>query len=778
MLLSKMRWEYEHPSEEKVKSLSENLNISALTASLLVKRGLEEVEEARSFLFDQKADFYDPFLLKGMKEAVERINQAIEEQESIVIFGDYDADGVTSTSVLLHTLKERSAKVDFYIPDRFKEGYGPNEQAFRYIKEQGASLVITVDTGIAAVNEARIAKEIGLDLIITDHHEPSEELPEALAIVHPKQPGCEYPFKELAGVGVAFKVAHALLGELPVHLLDLAAIGTIADLVPLHDENRWLAKKGLMQLRQSNRPGLKALMKEAGASLEEANEETIGFQIAPRLNAVGRIEQADPAVHLLMTEDTAEAEELARFVQELNKERQKIVSSITEEAIQMVKEADHDDQPAIVVAKAGWNPGVVGIVASKLTDTFSRPAIVLGIDEETQMAKGSARSIPGFDLFFHLNKCRDILPHFGGHPMAAGMTLQADNVPLLRERLNQYANETLTEEDFIPIQRVDAVCKLDEMTVEAIEEVGLLSPFGMHNPKPFIMIQDVKLEDIRTIGANHHHIKMSLKDEDKLLDCVGFHQGGLKDEVVPGSHLSVIGEISINEWNNRKKPQLMLKDVRVDEWQLFDLRGKTDWVKKIAALDSEKRLVLCFDEETTHDVDVLNIPIHLVKADNVSAFDLQDKYVVFADVPEDAHILKQLLENQKPARIYTVFQRKEDHFMSSFPSRDQFKWFYGFLLQRGSFPLKEQGMALAKHRGWTKDTIIFMTKVFFELGFVKIESGVLSIVLDAPKKDLTASTSYTAKQRLMELDQTLTYSSAKELKEWLNSMMSEVSPVL
>ncbi|MEI4790759.1 single-stranded-DNA-specific exonuclease RecJ [Bacillus sp. FJAT-53060] len=777
MLLSKMRWEYEHPSEEKVISLSENLNISALTASLLVKRGLEEVEEARSFLFDQKAECHDPFLLKGMKETVERINKAIEEQESIVIFGDYDADGVTSTSVLLHTLKERSAKVDFYIPDRFKEGYGPNEQAFRYIKEQGASLVITVDTGIAAVNEARIAKEIGLDLIITDHHEPSDELPEALAIVHPKQPGCEYPFKELAGVGLAFKVAHALLGKLPVQLLDLAAIGTIADLVPLHDENRWLAKKGLVQLRQSNRPGLKALMREAGATLEEANEETVGFQIAPRLNAVGRIEQADPAVHLLMTEDMDEAVELARFVQELNKERQKIVSTITEEAIQMVEAVDGDEF-AIVVAKAGWNPGVVGIVASKLTDTFSRPAIVLGIDEETQMAKGSARSIPGFDLFFHLSKCRDILPHFGGHPMAAGMTIQADDVPLLRERLNQYANEMLTEEDFIPIQRIDAVCKIDDITVQAIEEVGMLSPFGMLNPKPFIMIEDAKIEDIRTIGANHHHIKMSLKDEDKLLDCVGFHQGELKEELVSGSHISVIGEISINEWNNRKKPQLMLKDARVDEWQLFDLRGKKDWAQNVSTLDPDKCLVICFDEETKHEAELVDIPIHLIHAENVSTFEVHDKYVVFCDVPADAHLIELLLENQKPARIYTVFQRKVDHFMSAFPSRDQFKWFYGFLLKRGSFPLKEQGMELAKHRGWTKDTIIFMTKVFFELGFVRIENGVLSIVRDAPKKDLTASSSYTAKQRLMELDQTLTYSSAKELKEWLNSMMSEVSPVL
>lgn len=393
-----MRWDVQTPDKEKVEQLAGRLGITPLAASLLVMRGYDTADKASSFLYGNDARFHDPYLLKDMEKAVRRIKQAISDQEKIMIYGDYDADGVTSTTVLLQMLKKCSAQADFYIPDRFKEGYGPNEAAFRGIKESGYSLIITVDTGIAGVHEAEVAKELGIDLIITDHHEPGPVLPDAYAIIHPKQPGCGYPFKELAGVGVAFKLAHALNGELPEDLLDLCAIGTIADLVPLHDENRQIAKRGMEQFRKTKRPGLKALAKIAGAEIHNADEETIGFQIAPRLNAVGRIEQADPAVYLLNTEDEREAEELAEDINALNKERQKIVNQMTEEAVQMIEE-EGLDQPVIVVARPGWNPGVVGIVASKLVERFYRPAIVLGVDEEKGIAKGSARSIKGFDLF-------------------------------------------------------------------------------------------------------------------------------------------------------------------------------------------------------------------------------------------------------------------------------------------------------------------------------------------------------------------------------------------
>ncbi|MEC1198636.1 single-stranded-DNA-specific exonuclease RecJ, partial [Bacillus paralicheniformis] len=543
MLASKMRWDVQTPDKEKVEQLAGSLGITPLAASLLVMRGYDTADKAASFLNGKDAVFHDPYLLKDMEKAVQRIKQAISDQEKIMIYGDYDADGVTSTTVLLQMLKKCSAQADFYIPDRFKEGYGPNEAAFRGIKESGYSLIITVDTGIAAVHEAEVAKELGVDLIITDHHEPGPVLPDAYAIIHPKQPGCGYPFKELAGVGVAFKLAHALNGELPEDLLDLCAIGTIADLVPLHDENRQIAKRGMEQFRKTKRPGLKALTKIAGAEIHSADEETIGFQIAPRLNAVGRIEQADPAVYLLNTEDETEAEELAEDINALNKERQKIVNQMTEEAVQMIEE-EGLDQPVIVAARPGWNPGVVGIVASKLVERYYRPAIVLGIDEEKGIAKGSARSIKGFDLFQNLSECRDILPHFGGHPMAAGMTLNLEDVSALRERINRQAEAVLTEEDFIPVQDVDLCCRLEDITVDSIAEMNMLAPFGTGNPKPFVLVSDVKIDDSRKIGANKNHLKLVLADGENKLDCIGFYKGAIEDGIVPGAKISIVGELS------------------------------------------------------------------------------------------------------------------------------------------------------------------------------------------------------------------------------------------
>ncbi|MCY7860322.1 single-stranded-DNA-specific exonuclease RecJ [Bacillus haynesii] len=775
MLASKMRWDVRTPDKEKVEQLAGRLGITPLAASLLVMRGYDTADKASSFLYGKDAVFHDPYLLKDMEKAVRRIKQAISDQEKIMIYGDYDADGVTSTTVLLQMLKKCSAQADFYIPDRFKEGYGPNEAAFRGIKESGYSLIITVDTGIAGVHEAEVAKELGIDLIITDHHEPGPVLPDAYAIIHPKQPGCGYPFKELAGVGVAFKLAHALNGELPEDLLDLCAIGTIADLVPLHNENREIAKRGMEQFRKTKRPGLKALAKIAGAEIHSADEETIGFQIAPRLNAVGRIEQADPAVYLLNTEDETEAEELAEDINALNKERQKIVNQMTEEAVQMIEE-EGLDQPVIVAARPGWNPGVVGIVASKLVERFYRPAIVLGIDEEKGIAKGSARSIKGFDLFQNLSECRDILPHFGGHPMAAGMTLNLEDVSALRERINRQAEAVLTEEDFIPVQDVDLCCRLEDITIDSIAEMNMLAPFGTGNPKPFVLVSDVKIDDARKIGANKNHLKLVLADGENKLDCIGFYKGAIEEGIVPGAKISIVGELSINEWNNRKKPQLMIKDAAVNEWQLFDLRGKRSWEEKILQLDPAKRACICFREETKAKLAGTGLEEELTVIsgpEDAERLDLESRYAVFIDIPQSLDIFDHVINGKKLERIYLIFYQSDEHFFSTFPTREYFKWYYAFLLKRGSFDLPKYGGELARHKGWTKDTIDFMTKVFFELGFVTIENGVLSVVYHAEKRDLTDSETYREKQRLIELEQKLIYSSADELKQWLDKRMAE-----
>lgn len=782
MLKAKTRWTIQPSDEKTIQALVNELSITPLVASLLVKRGYASVEDASGFLKIEEQTFHDPYLLKDMDTAVQRINDAIQKSERILVYGDYDADGVSSTTVLLTTLQKLGANVDYYIPNRFSEGYGPNEIAFRKAHENKVNLIITVDTGISAVHEASIANELGVDLIITDHHEPGPVLPNALAILHPKQPGCPYPFKDLAGVGVALKLAHALLGETPEDLLEIAAIGTIADLVPLHGENRLIAKRGIQQLKQTKRVGLRALLKVAGSNPSEVNEETIGFALAPRINAVGRLQSADPAVELLMTDLEDAALEIASEIDLLNKERQKIVSTITDEAIEEVeKRFPISDNSVLVIAKEGWNPGVVGIVASKLVEKYYRPTIILCIDSDKGIAKGSARSIAGFDLFESLSECRDILPHFGGHPMAAGMTLNMGDVDELRARLVKIAEGTMNQEDFTPIASVDVRCTLEEITVQSIEEMHLLAPFGMSNPKPVVLIENVTLANVRKIGTNQNHVKMVLEEEGTSIDCVGFGYGYVHDELSPATTLSAIGQLSINEWNNFRKPQLMLQDLCVNEWQLFDHRGTKNIEKLIQTISKDQSHIITFQLEMYERVKKIDSKAEvsfIQSIDEALNINITNKYAVFVDTPPSTELLYSLFVKGEPERIYAIFLQENDHFFATIPTRDHFKWFYGFLLKRGPFDLKHKGEELARHRGWSKQTIEFMSKVFFELEFVTIENGIISIQTQSSKRDLSESILYAKKQQQIELEKMLLYTSYQQLKLWFNEHMNSTSKLV
>jgi single-stranded-DNA-specific exonuclease len=769
MLKSKRRWRIQQTNHELIEQFVTTLEITPLIASLLINRGITTMESAEQFLKIDQQSFHDPFLLDGMDKTVERIKQAIEQNEKIMIYGDYDADGVSSTSVLLSALTLLGADVDFYIPNRFTEGYGPNEHAFRSISGQGYKLVITVDTGISAVHEAVLAKELGFDFIITDHHEPGPQLPDAYAIIHPKKPGSSYPFKELAGVGVAFKLAHALLGEVPEHLLELAVIGTIADLVPLQGENRLIASKGLKYLQRTNRPGIQALLRVCGIKQEEINEDTIGFAIGPRINAVGRLQSADPAVHLLMTTNESEAMELAEEIDGLNKERQQLVNDMTEEAVSIVESSyPPEENGVLIIAREGWNAGVVGIVASRLVDRFYRPTIVLSIDSEKGIAKGSARSIDGFDLFANLSTCRDILPHFGGHPMAAGMTLQMQDVDELRSRLNTLAYEVLTEEDFIPITAVDTVCKVGDITLSSIEQLRKLAPFGMSNAKPKVLVENVHISSIRKIGADQTHLKLTFEDEGKAVDGVGFGLGRLYDEISPISKISLIGELSINEWNNTRKPQLMIEDISVSEWQLFDYRSARSAEQFFKSMFTPEMTVVYFSEDTIADSEKQAYGARLQYISGVEAashFDANGKQIVLLDLPSSMELMDRLLYNGAPSRIYTVFLSKEDHYFHTIPTREHFKWYYAFLTKNSPFDLNRYKEELAIRRGWSKDTIDFMSKVFFELEFVTIKNGLISLMKNGAKRDLIESATYRRKQEQIQLEKKFLYTSYGQLKQ-------------
>jgi len=775
MLRSKKRWiKEEAPNKEKASELAEELKIAPIVASLLIKRGYHTTEEAKAFLFDDNNEFHDPFLLLGMNIAVERIKKAISNNESILIFGDYDADGVTSTTVMMKTLEDLGANVQFYIPNRFTEGYGPNEGAFRYAKSIGVQLIITVDTGIAAVHEAQVAKELEIDLIITDHHEPGPVLPEALAIIHPKIEGSEYPFRDLAGVGVAFKLSHALYGSAPLHLLPFAAIGTIADLVSLTGENRLFAKKGIKALQETNNIGLNALYRQMNVEKNTINEETIGFMLAPRINAIGRLGSADPAVELLSTDDPELAKELALEMEETNKERQAIVNQITEEAIEQVEQNyPLAENRVLIVGKEGWNPGVVGIVASRLVEKFYRPTIILSFDYEKGVAKGSARSIEGFDLYQNLSTCRDILPHFGGHPMAAGMSLKIDDVDVLRNNLNKLAFDQLTDEELVPLTKVDGSFSISDISIQSIEDMQMLAPFGVDNPKPKLTFCDLEVENMRKIGSNQNHLKILLKQNEFDLDGIGFGIGDLCDHIAPNAKVSVLGELSINEWNNRKKTQIFIQDIEVSHWQLFDYRSLRKMNHLYDVVPENAHWIFFHQDSVPKDMNQQVSYQVMETIEQAAFFESVDNAIVLADYPPNIDMLKTLLANNQPERIYAVFYKQQSDFFSTMPTRDHFKWFYAFLAKQGTFHLEKFGGELARRKGWSKETVDFMSKVFFELNFVTMKDGFISLNKNVPKRDLSESISFQQKQAQFELENELIYSSYEQLKNWFDLILKK-----
>ncbi|MDQ0269861.1 single-stranded-DNA-specific exonuclease RecJ [Cytobacillus purgationiresistens] len=774
MLHSKTRWIVRQSDENKVKDIADTLKISPVLATLLINRGMDTVESARYFLLDKEQQFHDPFLLKDMDVAVNRIKKAIKDNELILIFGDYDADGVTSTTVMMRTLQDMGAEVQFYIPNRFTEGYGPNIPAFQYAADIGVSLIITVDTGIAAVDEAAAAKELGLDLIITDHHEPGPVLPDAFAIIHPKLLDSAYPFRDLAGVGVAFKLAHALYGQLPEHLLEIAAIGTVADLVPLKGENRLIVKQGIKRLQVTDNHGLNALFKLASVEKSAVDEETIGFMIGPRLNAAGRLDSAEPAVELLMATDANEATGLAEEIDRMNKERQAIVAELADDAIREVEERyPVEENPVIVIGKEGWNPGVIGIVASRLVEKFYRPAIVLSFDSDKNQAKGSARSIAAFDLFKNLSECRDILPHFGGHPMAAGMTLQLSDVDELRDRLKKQANELLTEEDFIPVTTLDGEIDVKQADLPTIQEMQKLAPFGVENPKPRMLINEAMVSSMRKIGSNQTHLKLTVENDGATLDGIGFGFGHLYDHISAEAKVSIIGELSINEWNNIRKPQIFLQDVAISDWQLFDIRGVKQIEKLNGALPVEKNMWIVFNEDNVQKFSPYAADnLFIIKtASDAEKLDMDGSHVILGDLPYSKDLLVSLFSGKIPARIYAHLYKEDSAYFSMMPTRDHFKWYYALIAKKGPFELKMRINDIAKFKGWSIDAIEFMSKVFFELDFVKIENGMISLNKTVSKRDLSDSQTYRYKQEQMALENDLLYSSSSQLKGWFDEVL-------
>jgi single-stranded-DNA-specific exonuclease len=565
------RWIVSPPLTEAARAALGRAAYPPLIAQLLFNRGYATADAARAFLAGELAQTDDPLRLVGLPETVARLQSAITRQARLVIYGDYDTDGVTATALLVQVLTVLGANVHAYIPHREDEGYGLNHEALKFLKEQGADLVVTVDCGIRSAEEAETARAINLDLIITDHHTPGDELPRALAVVNPKQPGDEYPEKHLAGVGLAYKIAQALVRPMqpkpPINgsdVLDLVALGTVADLAPLAGENRVLVRQGLRVLNkplgQLRREGLRSLLAVSRARPSAVDAGTIGFVLGPRLNAAGRLESALAAYELLTTGDMFRAQQLAAQLETQNRERQTLTRQ-TQARARHIALAAKSEAPLLFAADPEFRHGIVGLAAARLTEEFYRPAVVARRDPD--FTKGSARSIREFHITQALDECKSLLIKHGGHAAAAGFTASTQHADELAACLREIASRELSGQDLRPAVRVDAEVPFSELTGELAMALSQFEPCGYGNPTPVLATRGVRVASVRAVGGAAQHLKLTLTDGRTTLDAIAFNQGEWHAKLP--AQVDVAYTFEVNEWNGEKRLQLNLKDIRAAE---------------------------------------------------------------------------------------------------------------------------------------------------------------------------------------------------------------------
>ena len=594
-------------ADDIVSAIAREHGVSEMSAKLIYNRGYTCGESVKSFLEPLPDRLHDPYLMKDMDLAVKRIFEALSCGERITVYGDYDVDGVTAVTLIYLYLKSLGADVDYYIPSRSKEGYGLSQMSIDALKEKGTKLIVTVDTGITANDEAEYAKELGIDMVVTDHHECHATLPEACAVVNPHRPDCPYPFKELAGVGVVFKLAcaceiwraeqkagddfdrQACIEKIFNEYADLAAIGTVADVMPLVDENRIIVKRGLETLTDTEREGLAALIEaainpqsgsakpavgdNAAVKKKKINAGFIGFALAPRINAAGRISSAEKAVELLLSTDVSTAREKAQELCEINLRRQKEENAIAEAAYKIIEEThDFENDRVIVINDDAWQQGIIGIVSSRITEKYGLPSILISFDGATKegfaalddVGKGSGRSIKGMNLVDALDYCKDLLVRFGGHELAAGLSVMRCNIEEFRRRINDYAKEHLTDD--LSCIRFEADCEVEpkEVSIGMANEIALLEPFGVANPTPVFLIRDLTVNKVISMGAGKHS-KLLLSSGDHSFQAVYFGMPASSLEFYPGEKIDVLCQINVNEFRGTSSVQLLVQDVRLSE---------------------------------------------------------------------------------------------------------------------------------------------------------------------------------------------------------------------
>lgn len=759
------RWIYkENPNFQLAQQIQKEYGLHKIVANILSSK--LDAQEVKNFLKPDLKNLYSPYLLKGIKEAKELIHQRIISGDPITIYGDYDVDGITATSVLYLTLRKLGAKVNFYIPERLAEGYGINEEAIDKIAQKGTKLIISVDCGITSVKEVEKAQFLGMDVIITDHHSIPKEIPKANVVINPHLPDIGYPFSDLAGVGVAFKLSYALIGEEAYEFLDIVSIGTIADIVPLLGENRIIVKEGLKRLNETRNIGLKALIKVSGLKNIEIDEYHVGFMLAPRLNAAGRLKSAEAAVKLLISQDVKEAEDIATYLNQENLNRQQIENQILQQAMERVKEGvDLDREKIIVLWNENWHPGVIGIVASRITERFHRPSILISLGEGE--GKGSGRSIEGFNLYKALEYCKDYLVKYGGHEMAAGINIEKNNLEIFKTKINEYADTVLSKLDLIPPLRIDAMVTNEKIDIKIAKQLQEFKPFGSNNPRPNFLFNNLIVTKVVDINGGKHKKVIAQKDK-SFYELMLFDAVDKGKDVKTKDIIDVVGTIEINRWNGIESVRINVKDLRIKcplfsyyknlskimvghhmlkkeiekkDAYIIDQRGinnKWEYVLKLFKKESKTAVIV-------NTITELKLLLRYLKKERFSEFSLcysdcksnngilfflnslkslkfYDDIIIY-DIPFKKEIFYYILSHSQGKRIHLVFKETDIYynlksFDEIFPQRKDFIEFYKFIQKGNNIFFKEH---LHSQLSLNPIKISFCTRALKEIGLINVK---------------------------------------------------------
>lgn len=735
----KYNWIYPSYDENFIKEL-ESYSISKNIAKILNARSITDMTVVKKYFSDEYEEGYDPFLIHDMQKAVDRINEAIENEEKILVYGDYDADGITSTVLLVETLISMGANVSSYIPNRFEEGYGPNKEAFTKIINSGISLIITVDNGIAGVEEVDLANELGCDVIVTDHHKIQDTMPNAYAIIHPEHPDGNYPFKKLAGVGVAFKLAHALLEIFPDFLLDLVAIGTIADMVSITDENRIFVKQGLELLNEDPRIGLKMLL-ELSSIDTKIDEQTVGFYIAPKLNSIGRMDSAKLGLTFLMAEDPVTAKSLAEQIEQYNIERKKVTEDIVKDVINKIETSDKKEKNVIMVS-GKYHEGVLGIVASNIVEKYQKPVFIM--NEKDGVLKGSARSIFDFNIYVAMNKISDLFIAFGGHTLAAGFSFDASNFDKIEGFLDNEFEEFKKHNELKSSKNIDIVTSLEDISYQFLNSLDVLKPYGMDFEKPSILIENAMVLNKAYFGSEKQYLRLTIADEVGNLECISFKDISAFDKVEKNDIIDLLCTLDKNNFNGRSKLQSHIIDINIKEFLFEDLRFMNYDISKI---DSASLKLSKYKDDKDSN-------FYLYK--DIDKLDTDFEYIYLLDIPNSKDYLERIT-NLNPKKVFLICEEKEILSDLYLIDKDRLIKLFNLILSTNNKQINvaQQLDKILSVLKTNVDSLKIMIQIFKELELITFVNNTIILNPNYKTVDLKKSPSFVKMESIFEMENLL-----------------------